>query len=469
VVHPEGAAHRRIGARIAIFSGSFHAEAMPYKVKPLSEMQLKVLKWIGDGCPSDVFSDYSPRISSRALAGRGLVVVSGHGPTWKATLTADGRERLAQPEPQAEAAELSEVDAIIANLIRTGAPIAVELPRVKGDKLCSAAMKSTLRPKGQRLTFTSTGYWSAPYDQALFERYFPDDVDEHPVPVPERIGRYHRVAAAFRDKRWSVSVEHLGRATRIVQAIAVEAERRGYEVALPAEHKRAGYGRNDTFSGDIAVTIAPDLTCLTLRELPPNLGAAHPYQLIWDSWDRTQKVRKNPDFVSTGRLQIEITTGSTLGRPGKFRDGKRQRLEDQLPVILCELEIQHLEHTHSRAAEERKELERRQNWEAAMSRARGLIQEHHKKQMFERQFERWELAQRMNEYVDALEQQVATMSERADQIESMRWIDWARRHVDALNPATSPIRMPTPLKHSDADLAPFLDGWSPYGPERSRT
>ena len=65
--------------------------------KTLNETQVAVLRWIDDGCPEGVVADLvSARISSAALRNRGLVRTSGHGPTWKATITAAGKEYLQQ-------------------------------------------------------------------------------------------------------------------------------------------------------------------------------------------------------------------------------------------------------------------------------------------------------------------------------------------------------------------------------------
>jgi hypothetical protein len=52
------------------------------------------------------------------------------------------------------------------------------------------------------------------------------------VPVPARVGRYHRVAREFRERtaRHEVSRRAFPRAVRIVHALAVELERRGHLV-----------------------------------------------------------------------------------------------------------------------------------------------------------------------------------------------------------------------------------------------
>ncbi len=61
---------------------------------PLNAVQLEVLNWVKDGCPEDVYSDWSHRVSARALHNRGLIEVRGRGEKWSAALTDDGRYYL---------------------------------------------------------------------------------------------------------------------------------------------------------------------------------------------------------------------------------------------------------------------------------------------------------------------------------------------------------------------------------------
>lgn len=67
----------------------------------LNEAQLAVLQWVNSGCPAGSYRDWSHRISARTLYDRGLLIVSGRGPTWSATITDAGTyylENGAYPE-----------------------------------------------------------------------------------------------------------------------------------------------------------------------------------------------------------------------------------------------------------------------------------------------------------------------------------------------------------------------------------
>jgi excisionase family DNA binding protein len=59
----------------------------------LNSKQQEVLTWIVEGCPAGVYPDdtFSHRVTARALKNRGLIELSGHGASWRATATERGR------------------------------------------------------------------------------------------------------------------------------------------------------------------------------------------------------------------------------------------------------------------------------------------------------------------------------------------------------------------------------------------
>jgi hypothetical protein len=59
--------------------------------------QRQLLEWIADGSPAGRYQDYAHRISARALSRRGLVRLSGRGPTWHAEIASAGRQCLVVP------------------------------------------------------------------------------------------------------------------------------------------------------------------------------------------------------------------------------------------------------------------------------------------------------------------------------------------------------------------------------------
>lgn len=137
------------------------------------------------------------------------------------------------------------------------------------------------------------------------------------------MGKYHPVAKVFRDSTKAVSKEHVARAAKLLHGLATESTARGYEVTLPSSHKRTDTRRPTTLDGDTAITIGSTTVPLEMRELPPNGGSARPYISKYNSRNQSWTLVNNTDFVSTGRLQLELTQKySTNGRRERFRDGK---------------------------------------------------------------------------------------------------------------------------------------------------
>ncbi|TDL34039.1 hypothetical protein [Arthrobacter nitrophenolicus] len=413
---------------------------------------------------------YSHRIAARALADDRYITITGKGPTWTAKITQLGVELLKSIDDSDSNSHTheSEADKFIQKLTAADGVLEVEggyRHAAVNDALIRGVMKSALRPKGYKLEITSVGSWQSPKYEARWARHFPDDVDERPVPIPDTVGKYHPVAKVFRDGTRGVSKVHVSRAAKLLHALATESTARGYEVTLPSSHKRTNSRGTTTLDGDIAITIGTTTVPLEMRELPPNGGSARPYIPKYNSRSQSWTLVHNTDFVSTGRLQLELTQRySTNGRRERFRDGKRQQLDSALPSILREIEIQHLENEWKREQAGLKEEETQRRWEAAMKRARIRIQDHHKAEQLKMQADAWSEASMLRKYVDALETRLGSEPDIELVNRGLAWLTWARDYIDTKDPLLQPIKIPVLGNYRDEDLVPFLDACSPHGP-----
>src|SRR3954452_16166386 len=95
----------------------------------LTQKQLEVLRWIGNGCPDGAMHNDFHRISAAALKRRALVRVSGHGASWRASITDDGREyvkRADSPEaPALRQANVSVTQQLVDDVIGGGGSLRV--------------------------------------------------------------------------------------------------------------------------------------------------------------------------------------------------------------------------------------------------------------------------------------------------------------------------------------------------------
>ncbi len=260
------------------------------------------------------------------------------------------------------------VDRLIADLVQAGGVLRVQRPRylagqrqdgVDYEQLVLAANRYGKVPPGMRLTTTVLAW---PDVQIRLEPAIPGtDVARRPVPVPDRVARYHPVVVQFRDRsdRHEVSKALLPRALRLLHALATEAERRGHTVTL-APDPHTAYGRDrwtGSQDGHVAVTVDGHPQALRLLEVGMP-SRAH--------WERTNYFSRRPYAANTatGQLRIELTGyGGREGRTCRWADGKRSSLEEKLPDVLAEIEIRAAEDTHrerearQQAAEEQRQRE----------------------------------------------------------------------------------------------------------------
>jgi hypothetical protein len=326
----------------------------------LNEMQVSVLRWISEGCRDGVVADsVSARISAAALRNRGLVRTAGRGPTWKATITAAGTAYLQRVDgpnpPPPRQPNLSVTQQLVDDVIAAGGSLRVPRKRwqdkhgVDYERRARLAQSHGKVPPGSRFVVKTASPEELLIELAGDPVVAADGGDSsrplERVAVPARLRKYHRVAREFRDRMsiHEVSRKALPRVVRIVHALAVEAERRGFEVAC-VRVSEDGYGRTDWKPGrDGQLVFTIDGHQMKVRIWEKGAGQRGPYEQQLKRWkqDREQPFRlmqfvdrpKPYDNGATGELNIEAL-GSSYGRQASWGDRTRWRLEDRLHNVL---------------------------------------------------------------------------------------------------------------------------------------
>jgi hypothetical protein len=465
--------------------------------KTLTEKQVRLLRWIADGCREDTAGDDYYRISAAALRNRGLVKTSGRGPTWTATTTDAGREYLAKvdgPDPPIpREVNVSVTEQLVNDVVAAGGVLRV--PRrgwysadgVNYEHRARLAARHGKVPEGKRLTVTAI---ERELEIALVDApgrsYGRPELA--PVPVPERIGRYHAAAREFRERseRHEVSRGQLPRATRIIHAIAVEADRRGWS-ARGASESKDGYGRDSwtgTKDGHLVIVVNDEVFILRLQEPAvrtrgPWEREVHHYRNVRrDSFFyRDRELPSGPyDARSSGQLVLELNPGARLhgGRQSRFVDRQSWTLEERLPHLFREIEERIIAAEHEaedrriaaqKAAEvaEREAEERRRRWRLLMDRAAERLLEDHRAAQLRQEASAWHEADRIRRYCDAAESAHGNCADTAE------WLGWARAYAEALDPLTQPPRIPELAEVSLEELQPYFpSGWSAHDPDEGR-
>jgi hypothetical protein len=167
-----------------------------------------------------------------------------------------------------------------------------------------------------------------------------------PVPVPERVARYHPVVAEFRkaSDRLEIGRSQVTRVARLLQGLVAEAERRGYVVEGPltgARLRRGGALWSGDVDGHLRITVDGATVTLRLREDGIRGRTVYPRRLVTD-WPYDPFPRATPAYDSEAKGTVRISIvgpASRSQRVSSWGDGKRRRLEDVLAAVLWEVEV----------------------------------------------------------------------------------------------------------------------------------
>ncbi|MFJ6442283.1 hypothetical protein [Streptomyces sp. NPDC091649] len=263
-----------------------------------------------------------------------------------------------------------------------------------------------------------------------------------PVPVPARLGHLHPVVAALKDdeSRLVMPSALRRRSLLLLQGLAAEAVRRGYEV----QKARSSFFPRE---GGVDVAVEGFAYTVTVR----------------------QEFPESTDPERSARLVVELAHGLT-DRPGRWRDRKSRTLEEALGVILEEIEARAVEDARRRQDEQQARAEREVRWQAAMGVAKEQAVREQLAQVLREEAGRWQEAAALSAYCMALERRIGELDGAVDEraLDSARdWLEWARGYVTLVDPLGSGLpEMPHTREPTPEEFEPYLRGLSPYGPER---
>ncbi|MCD0450400.1 hypothetical protein LO762_14535 [Actinocorallia sp. API 0066] len=336
---------------------------------------------------------------------------------------------------------------LVAAVVEAGGALMVQRVRPGAEdwhysRLVESANRGQMLPAGKQLvtrvvTWPGMSIWMS--DKEIIPGA---DVTLRPVPVPSRVSKYHTVAITFRNlHRPDLAKGLLPRATRIVHAVATEAERRGYAVSMRGDV--SGYVDSRTRRRNRSLIITVN---------------GHPQQVrIYEEGFSSSK--------PSGRLRIDVNENYAPDyRKANWADRKSWTLDDKLPEVLREVETQAAEAEHRKRQRERQEQQKRERWEAAMAQAKLDLAEHHRAEILRAQANRWFEVHRLNEYINAMEAAAGLLQDPVEAEEAHLWLAWARQYTAKLNPLNGHLALPEAPEAKPDALRPFLKGWSPYGP-----
>lgn len=460
-------------------------EVMSRRFPLLSQRQLEVLTWVGQGCPEDVWPDAGYKHTVYGLTERGLVTVDRRQGRWSATVTDDGRfylehgtypdrpdqtpskrstpprpanaRRPATREPGREF-PVSPTD-LIAQLHTSGTPLTVPDPseqlRAGYRRAIDHSRRHGLVPDGYALRYTGRNAGNlvislVPTDEAAALAGVLD-----PVPVPDLFDDVHPVVRLLRDRHpqlLPVSEASLDRALRILHAIASECQRRDH-------HFRLRPDKQPTFQ----IQVGLDTFAFSLAEeyQKGDVVEAADLDRARYSWQRfPARLRDLP----SGRLVLRLDEGA---RSVSWADRKRGTLEAKLPAVFVHLAQQAAAADTARADHERQRVERRDEWQALVEHARHDYVLDLNRARLREQAHQSTLAEELRRYTTRLQELLEGTSRPEEADELGTWIEFASNEADRCDPLlnTDQLRFTEPSDITPHQYGSFMPkGMNPWTP-----
>jgi hypothetical protein len=380
----------------------------------LSDVQYAVLRIVANGSNTAALEDRGRRITARALHNKALLIVSGRGSSWQARMTESGLRaleayRLRVEVPQFEATRL------YAMLVANGGRIDVVDfdTQVAEYALLAASLNAPGRPRGWKLEHRINYGREGPPQSWLLVEHFADAVVARHIPVPELVKRFHPALAEFRMNRVAagLSVDEFARASRILHAIAIEAEARGYSVLDGEKPDRRFPGR----AANLKIAIRGDAHPVIISSARPSEAGGRPW------------------------LQLKLPH-SEFGRDGgewRFVDRSKRVLEERLSDLFREIEITQLRDERRAEARRSDEVRRKAAQEKVDAAAKLKREFDRKVAVLRDQVERHNEAESIRHYAAHVRTSRAPISVAAEE-----WVVWAEAYAETIDPARDDLMMP---------------------------
>lgn len=476
----------------------------------MNARQLEVLQWIGDGCQDGHWprDDFTHRTSAVALRNRGLVLVKGHGPTWKASLTDAGsyylehgtypeghRDVVAVREPRRAAAasepvelgegaakSLDEAKALIAELQQQDSrSITIADPsestRARYRRVLHACRQHHLTPTGYELRFT--GRDAGDIVIALSDGSDKETSDWDMIRTRARkiTTNVHALRAALESTPSVVNVadELRPRAIEFLTLLASELRTHDLKLGVNVKLKTPKlFIQVDSARRDVRLEEV-------LKEVPHVRTTAEEREARRKPW----MTFPNVDQVPSGILRITVGRdgwNSVSGRHNfdEWADKPKTPLEKQVRVIAREIKAGVVDDADKRQRDvqrraeaheewERKQAEEKRAWEEVRGRARTKAIERMRESTFMDAYDAWRGSQELRAFAIELETAVALDSELGERPRLREWIAWARERANEMDPIANLRQLDDTaldMNPSADDLRPFMEGWDPSAPHK---
>jgi hypothetical protein len=430
------------------------------RAAPLSAHQLQVLRWIGEGCPDGVWSNFSYKTTTYALSARGLVVVHKGRKRWTATITQEGAFYLAKGHYPSDIRDAAEevadqrtlnpegkltglAEQLVTELTSGDGIVVVRTPSNTQRALYRRAIHRLI-VRGQipdgfvlRHTGRDVGDLTIRLIRAEASECQPEPPPRITVPGDaDAVSPEVKVLAEA--ARLAITSGALDRALRILQAIANECAVRGWNLE-PQPANSCGL-RISTTERTFELNLTEEMVD---REVPDDdqMKAAR------YGW---QRIPLELTKVGSGRLTLQLD--EPYARKS-WSDRRRWTLDDKLGAAFGEMERRVVEAAEQRRRRQDDLLRRQQEWDAAVPAAQeSYIVDLNRRRLLEQATQHAQ-AQVLRDYARALQSIADATDGSGDAAGIRRWAEWADDEADRVDP----INDVKSLHYEEPDDIPTAD------------
>jgi len=228
----------------------------------------------------------------------------------------------------------------------------------------------------------------------------------------------------------AVGPNSIERAVRIMDALVKALEGRGYPVTiLEKERKRLTCVKVMDETLHIQMKEGTNRTERQLTPAQKKEREQSPWMHRWPQYD----------YVPSGRLALHITSDDYLGDSRKiWADGGKQRLENCLNSFICGLSTAAQAIKAARAERERWKQEWAERERRRQEEEKRRLEEEARIQDLIAKVTSWDTNRKIRQFLAAAEEAITEKhgSLQASS-ELSRWLSWARRYADAIDPLAS--------------------------------
>jgi hypothetical protein len=151
--------------------------------------------------------------------------------------------------------------------------------------------------------------------------------------------------------------------------------------------------------------------------------------------DASSRYSYNPIRLEpTGVLSIEIWNYYGVGLQKTWRDRESTRVEEQLPKCIAGMMRIALKERAERDKREREQQARQKRIDEVRAKLRQIENEEKKIKTLEREAIRWQRAERIREYIEAVRNDAVRKTNSEDRAKVLEWVEWAEGQADRIDP-----------------------------------